>query len=95
MDTDPDYDYEIGGAESKSKLKLRNTDAAKEGEEQPGSYCVKKPRRRRTAFTHSQLAFLERKFRAQKYLSVSDRSDVAETLKLSETQVKTWYQNRR
>lgn len=55
----------------------------------------RRPRRRRTAFTHAQLAYLERKFRTQKYLSVSDRSDVAETLNLSETQVKTWYQNRR
>lgn len=55
----------------------------------------RKPRRRRTAFTHSQLAYLERKFRCQKYLSVADRSDVADSLNLSETQVKTWYQNRR
>uniref|UniRef100_T1JKX2 Homeobox domain-containing protein n=1 Tax=Strigamia maritima TaxID=126957 RepID=T1JKX2_STRMM len=56
---------------------------------------LKKPRRRRTAFTHAQLTYLERKFRCQKYLSVADRGDVAETLNLSETQVKTWYQNRR
>ncbi|XP_055629477.1 homeobox protein koza isoform X2 [Toxorhynchites rutilus septentrionalis] len=55
----------------------------------------RKPRRRRTAFTHAQLAYLERKFRCQKYLSVADRSDVADALNLSETQVKTWYQNRR
>lgn len=55
----------------------------------------RKPRRRRTAFTHTQLAYLERKFRCQKYLSVADRSDVADALNLSETQVKTWYQNRR
>ncbi|XP_065582022.1 barH-like 2 homeobox protein [Artemia franciscana] len=55
----------------------------------------RKPRRRRTAFTHSQLTFLERRFREQKYLSVADRSDVADVLNLSETQVKTWYQNRR
>lgn len=61
----------------------------------PGKTCGRKVRRRRTAFTHAQLAYLERKFRSQKYLSVADRSDVAEALNLSETQVKTWYQNRR
>ncbi|GBO36386.1 hypothetical protein AVEN_249412-1, partial [Araneus ventricosus] len=55
---------------------------------------AKKPRRRRTAFTQAQLAFLERKFRCQKYLSVADRGSVAEALSLTETQVKTWYQNR-
>ena len=55
----------------------------------------RKPRRRRTAFTHAQLSYLEKKFKIQKYLSVADRSDVAEALNLTETQVKTWYQNRR
>ncbi|XP_034934521.1 homeobox protein GBX-1 [Chelonus insularis] len=60
-----------------------------------GAPTGRKPRRRRTAFTHAQLAYLERKFRCQKYLSVADRSDVADALSLSETQVKTWYQNRR
>ncbi|CAD0195788.1 unnamed protein product [Chrysodeixis includens] len=72
-----------------------------EQDRQPGnrpsasSSSSRKPRRRRTAFTHAQLAYLERKFRCQKYLSVADRGDVAEALSLSETQVKTWYQNRR
>ncbi|XP_065092695.1 homeobox protein koza [Ochlerotatus camptorhynchus] len=68
------------------------------GSEAPNGLIIKagrKPRRRRTAFTHAQLAYLERKFRCQKYLSVADRSDVADALNLSETQVKTWYQNRR
>lgn len=55
----------------------------------------KKARRRRTAFTHAQLQMMERKFRCQKYLSVADRAEVAETLNLTETQIKTWYQNRR
>ncbi|XP_048245827.1 homeobox protein B-H2-like [Haliotis rufescens] len=52
-------------------------------------------RRRRTAFTNPQLQYLEKKFRCQKYLSVSDRAEVSRKLDLSETQVKTWYQNRR
>lgn len=54
--------------------------------------AMKRNRRRRTAFTHSQLAFLERKFRCQKYLSVADRGEVAGQLNLSETQVKTWWE---
>jgi hypothetical protein len=48
--------------------------------------ALKRSRRRRTAFTHSQLAYLERKFRCQKYLSVADRGEVANHLNLSETQ---------
>ena len=55
----------------------------------------RKERRRRTAFTQSQLQFLEARFAVQKYLSVAERAIVAKTLNLSETQVKTWYQNRR
>ncbi|XP_033099118.1 barH-like 2 homeobox protein [Anneissia japonica] len=55
----------------------------------------KRPRRRRTTFTQSQLAVLEKKFRCQKYLSVVDRGELANNLNLNETQVKTWYQNRR
>jgi hypothetical protein len=71
-----------------------NTNKIGGGQTSNGSK-VKKARRRRTAFTHAQLQFLERKFRCQKYLSVADRADVAEGLNLTETQVKTWYQNRR
>lgn len=52
-------------------------------------------RRRRTAFTHTQLACMEQSFRCQRYLSVSERADLAAQLGLTEAQVKTWYQNRR
>nr|XP_060613118.1 barH-like 1 homeobox protein [Anolis sagrei ordinatus] len=56
---------------------------------------LKKPRKARTAFTDHQLAQLERSFERQKYLSVQDRMELAAALSLSDTQVKTWYQNRR
>ncbi|XP_076454773.1 uncharacterized protein LOC143289615 [Babylonia areolata] len=55
----------------------------------------KKPRKARTAFTEQQLRCLEHSFQRQKYLSVQDRLELAAKLGLSDTQVKTWYQNRR
>lgn len=38
---------------------------------------------------------LEKKFQKQKYLSTPDRLDLAQSLGLTQLQVKTWYQNRR
>ena len=55
----------------------------------------KKQRKARTAFTDSQLQTLETSFERQKYLSVQDRMELAAKLSLTDTQVKTWYQNRR
>jgi len=52
-------------------------------------------RRRRTAFSSDQLVKLEREFAAKKYLSLSERSMIARQLRLSEVQVKIWFQNRR
>ncbi|XP_023680428.2 homeobox protein BarH-like 2 isoform X2 [Paramormyrops kingsleyae] len=46
-------------------------------------------------FSEGQLVGLERKFQRQKYLSTPDRLDVAQSLGLTQLQVKTWYQNRR
>lgn len=59
------------------------------------SCLVHKRRRRRTAFTSGQLKSLEHKFTKKKYLSISERDNLAKSLKLSDTQVKTWFQNRR
>ncbi|CAF1474468.1 unnamed protein product, partial [Didymodactylos carnosus] len=53
------------------------------------------PRKARTAFTDQQLNCLEKNFERQKYLSVQERMELASRLNLSDTQVKTWYQNRR
>ncbi|XP_076278216.1 uncharacterized protein LOC143208048 [Lasioglossum baleicum] len=55
----------------------------------------KKQRKARTAFTDQQLQTLEKSFERQKYLSVQDRMELAAKLHLTDTQVKTWYQNRR
>ena len=55
----------------------------------------KKQRKARTAFSDHQLQTLETSFERQKYLSVQDRMELAAKLGLTDTQVKTWYQNRR
>lgn len=59
------------------------------------SSLSKKARKARTAFTDHQLQTLEKSFERQKYLSVQDRLELAAKLGLTDTQVKTWYQNRR
>ncbi|XP_060895312.1 homeobox protein Nkx-3.1 [Labrus mixtus] len=54
-----------------------------------------KQKRSRAAFTHIQVLELEKKFNHQKYLSAPERAHLASTLRLTETQVKIWFQNRR
>ncbi|GAB1605881.1 putative uncharacterized protein DDB_G0279653 [Argonauta hians] len=59
--------------------------------------CRDKPRKKRSraAFSHAQVFELESRFRRQRYLSGPERADLAQILKLTETQVKIWFQNRR
>ncbi|XP_032230745.1 brain-specific homeobox protein homolog isoform X2 [Nematostella vectensis] len=57
--------------------------------------CGRRCRKSRTVFTDLQLRVLEKTFSEQKYLDTSSRSKLAQTLGLNETQVKTWFQNRR
>ncbi|XP_016347056.1 homeobox protein BarH-like 2 [Sinocyclocheilus anshuiensis] len=66
-----------------------------ESETEHSTPQLKKPRRSRTIFTELQLLGLEKKFQKQKYLSTPDRLDLAQSLGLTQLQVKTWYQNRR
>ncbi|XP_011263218.1 homeobox protein MSH-D [Camponotus floridanus] len=52
-------------------------------------------KRPRTAFTAAQIKSLEAEFERNKYLSVAKRLQLSKNLKLTETQIKIWFQNRR
>ncbi|XP_009320882.1 PREDICTED: homeobox protein BarH-like 2 [Pygoscelis adeliae] len=78
-----------------SETPASETHASSESEAEQPAPRLKKPRRSRTIFTELQLMGLEKKFQKQKYLSTPDRLDLAQSLGLTQLQVKTWYQNRR
>ncbi|KAL2299606.1 hypothetical protein Nmel_012449 [Mimus melanotis] len=82
-----------GSASPHLPLELHLRGKLEPGPPEPGK--AKKGRRSRTVFTELQLMGLEKRFEKQKYLSTPDRIDLAESLGLSQLQVKTWYQNRR
>ncbi|XP_033107395.1 homeobox protein Hox-D4-like [Anneissia japonica] len=52
-------------------------------------------RKPRQAYSSKQLERLEEEFKTDKYLSVSKRLELSMNLDLTETQIKTWFQNRR
>ncbi|GFO15238.1 Brain-specific homeobox-like protein [Plakobranchus ocellatus] len=62
-------------------------------QDSPSKHCRR--RKARTVFSDQQLTGLEKRFESQRYLSTPERMELASQLSLSETQVKTWFQNRR
>ncbi|XP_063262506.1 homeobox protein vex1-like [Prinia subflava] len=53
------------------------------------------PGRSRTKFSAAQLQELERSFRQQRYIGAGEKRRLAAALNLSQSQIKTWFQNRR
>nr|XP_047916607.1 homeobox protein vex1-like [Anser cygnoides] len=60
-----------------------------------GGGGVAAPGRPRTKFSAAQLQELERSFREQRYIGASEKRRLAALLNLSQSQIKTWFQNRR
>ncbi|XP_044310570.1 homeobox protein Nkx-2.5 isoform X2 [Varanus komodoensis] len=63
--------------------------------EDPERPRQRKRRKPRVLFSQAQVYELERRFKQQKYLSAPERDHLASVLKLTSTQVKIWFQNRR
>ncbi|XP_067084348.1 homeobox protein Nkx-3.1 [Osmerus mordax] len=82
-------DTEFVARKESSDIPFDDSEAAR------GFTSLGKQKRSRAAFTHLQVLELEKKFNHQKYLSAPERSHLANTLRLTETQVKIWFQNRR
>ncbi|XP_055921740.1 homeobox protein DTH-1 [Eupeodes corollae] len=75
----------------KEKQQLETT----EDDSDSGSTDNRRKKKARTTFTGRQIFELEKQFEIKKYLSSSERTDMAKLLNVTETQVKIWFQNRR
>lgn len=82
---------------STNHLQLKQQDQQQQSQSQQQQHQRNHNRKKktRTVFTRNQVMRLESMFEAKKYLSSSDRAQLAKSLNLSETQVKIWFQNRR
>ncbi|XP_060928284.1 NK2 transcription factor related 7 [Limanda limanda] len=93
--------YDVPGTQE--KVDAHNSAAEEEINEQdtsgpdssPGCSRSRLRRKPRVLFSQPQVSELERRFRQQRYLSAPEREQLARGLKLTSTQVKIWFQNRR
>ncbi|XP_067899042.1 homeobox protein Nkx-2.5 [Heterodontus francisci] len=78
------------------ECRLMEVNTEKEGQKPDEAERPRRRRRKpRVLFSQAQVYELERRFKQQKYLSAPERDHLANILKLTSTQVKIWFQNRR
>nr|CAA66257.1 cNKx-2.3 [Gallus gallus] len=90
----PGEELDPTARDPKSCALKKPLDAAEKPEEaeRPKQRSRRKPR---VLFSQAQVFELERRFKQQRYLSAPEREHLASSLKLTSTQVKIWFQNRR
>ncbi|XP_029459131.1 homeobox protein Nkx-2.6 [Rhinatrema bivittatum] len=88
---------DMDAREEQSKCAREDSLAAEERSEEAAAERPRpRPRRKpRVLFSQAQVFQLERRFKQQRYLSAPERELLAGALKLTPTQVKIWFQNRR
>ncbi|XP_047441281.1 homeobox protein Nkx-2.5 isoform X2 [Mugil cephalus] len=98
IDMDLDKDGKSDAFEGKRRKEEFSVPAEAAEDVKPEDPERPKPRRRRkprVLFSQAQVYELERRFKQQRYLSAPERDHLAGVLKLTPTQVKIWFQNRR
>ncbi|KAM4704217.1 homeobox protein Nkx-2.3 [Rhinophrynus dorsalis] len=94
-DEDEEEEEEILRERDHKTCFMKKSPGSEDKQEDPDRPKQRSRRKPRVLFSQAQVFELERRFKQQRYLSAPEREHLANSLKLTSTQVKIWFQNRR